>query len=93
MCVCHHCDNKRCVRPDHLFLGTYSDNMRDMDSKGRRGNFGERNHSKLLEVEVRMIRQRYERGIVTAQALADEYGVSQRAVLDIVKRKKWRHLL
>lgn len=33
--VCHHCDNRRCVRPDHLFLGSYTDNILDSFSKGR----------------------------------------------------------
>lgn len=43
MLVCHHCDNRLCVRPDHLFLGTNQDNQIDSVKKGR-SHWGKKTH-------------------------------------------------
>ena len=90
--VLHKCDNPPCVNPDHLFLGTHTDNMRDMVEKGRaRGGSlpGESNgQAKLTEADVLAIRADKR----TQQAIADEYGVSRRAIGYIKNRKTWTHI-
>lgn len=91
MFVCHHCDNPPCVNPDHLFLGTHADNMRDGVMKGRFLNTGSGNR-KLNEHQVRDIRAKHAAGQNRTQ-LGHEYGVTRWAITDIVSRRKWPNVL
>ena len=91
MMVLHRCDNPPCCRPDHLFLGTQADNVRDMHAKGRarKAHGSACGMSKLTEEQVSEIRHRYAAGDVSQTKLAAEYGVSQVMVSQIVRRKTW----
>lgn len=91
LCVLHKCDNRLCVNPCHLFLGTHPDNMRDMKEK-RRQAFGERNAtSKLSEQEVLEMRGLRLRGAST-ESLAKKYGVSLNTALRALRGESWAHL-
>lgn len=94
--VCHHCDNPACVRPDHLFLGTHSDNMSDMTTKCRRKNLGapgsRHGAAKFTEAQVHSLRQRYAAGGVTQEQLAAESGVKQSTISRILSRELWTHI-
>jgi ribosome-binding protein aMBF1 (putative translation factor) len=94
ICVCHKCDNRKCVNPAHLFLGSKGDNNKDRETKGR-GNQqkGEKHgRSKLTETDVREIRTRYANGGISQQQLALEYGVSQKLINLIIHRENWKHI-
>ncbi len=90
MCVCHTCDNRGCVNPEHLFLGTQGDNMQDMVRKGRFDpRVGELNKlAKLTEAQVLAIRASSETNV----ALAPRYGVNESAIGKIRRRDTWKHI-
>lgn len=92
--VCHKCDNPSCINPDHLFLGTNSDNQKDCVRKGRKPNRDGENHplAILSDSDVLQIRARYKRRVVTAIMLAKEYGVSRQQVLRIIHGHRWGHI-
>lgn len=98
LCVLHKCDNRVCVNPTHLFLGTRADNSADMVSKGRsiRGRQGLRGEShpnaRLTQSAVVDIRRARDSG-ATLIAIARAHGVSKKMVLNIVQRKAWQHVL
>lgn len=105
--ACHTCDNKLCVNPSHVFIGTRSDNMLDCVNKGRlrpqnglrkarmavrRFHRGVNNHEcKLTEAQAREA-MACPRKYGAATALAKKFGVSLTVICDIRDGKRWVHL-
>lgn len=89
-CVLHKCDNKLCVNPDHLFLGSNSDNIKDMLKKGRQVKGSKMWSSKLSEEQVREIREKNK--TQSKNSLALEYGVSRQTILNICLGRSWKHV-
>lgn len=103
--VLHRCDNRICVRPDHLWLGTSQDNSRDMVTKGRSGtgdrhvshthpasiNRGEKHGcARLTEAAIREIRSRPTARVTD---LAAEFRISKTTIRDIRSGRTWKHLM
>lgn len=86
MCVCHSCDNRPCVRPDHLWLGTYSENALDMHAKGR---------APARPVPRRTFTVRDPEGnLITATgvgAFCHERGLSRAALVAVIAGKTLQH--
>lgn len=95
-CVLHRCDNPACVRPDHLFLGTNADNVRDMDSKGRRVNAQHRGedhaNARLREADVLRIYAEAMARTRPQHAIARDFGVCLATVNHIKTGRLWAHL-
>lgn len=95
--VCHRCDQKLCVRPDHLFIGTALDNNRDRQRKHRSADVrGERHpRRKLTNTEVLQIRQLGSPGRLNGlnhYALARQFGVSRSLIGLILNKQNWTHV-
>jgi hypothetical protein len=82
--ICHRCDVRPCVNPDHLFLGTRQQNVSDMIAKGRK-------RTKLTAAQIVDVRNRLAAGELQAH-IAQRYGVSRRTVGFIKSGETWKHI-
>lgn len=90
LCVCHHCDNPRCVNPSHLFLGTHRDNVIDGINKGRTHIGVKNGNSKLDENDVKQIRVFANLG-KTQREIGRIFGISKTHAGQIIRRERWNH--
>jgi hypothetical protein len=88
--VCHKCDNPKCVNPNHLFLGTNNDNMRDKVKKGRQQRGERSGTSKLTEQQVLEILAL--KGKETQKFVGKKFGVVQTLIGKIWRGENWKHL-
>lgn len=89
--VCHTCDVRHCVNPEHLFLGTPKENTKDAAKKGRMPRGARHHNSKLDANRVREIRKRHLAG-ESQRALAKEYKVASTIVHYLVHNRTWDHI-
>ena len=90
--VCHRCDNRRCVRPDHLFLGTPADNHHDAVQKGRNARGVMVPTHKFTDEQVAAIREEHATGAIGYRPLARKYKVHRDTIWRLVSRKSWKHV-
>lgn len=95
LCVLHKCDNRTCINPEHLFLGTRPDNVQDMDEKGRRvvgALYGKDSpHHKLNLRQVIEIRKAS--SIEEKKKLSKKFNIAVGTINDIISGRRWKKYL
>ena len=89
--VCHICDNRKCVNPNHLFSGTRKQNMEDCTRKGRQAKGNDLPQSKLTNKQVFRIRDLHDLGL-SVKEITKLFNVTAETIRNVINRKTWSHI-
>lgn len=88
MCVCHRCDNTNCINPEHLFLGTHVENIRDAKIKGRFPRGTAHHWAKLNEEKAKTVKAMLKEGVLRND-IVKKLGISKATVSRVATHKSW----
>lgn len=88
--VCHTCDNRKCVNPEHLFLGSPQDNVADMVAKGRNSRGSGRPQTKQTAETVAAMKEMRGQGC-SYQHIAIKFGISKSGAFQIINGLSWKY--
>lgn len=91
MGVLHKCDNRKCVNPEHLFLGTNIDNTRDMMQKCRSAKGEAQHNSKLKTEQVIKIRELFKLG-QKAKLISETFKIHPNYIYKLINKARWSHI-
>ena len=91
--ICHKCDNRKCINPDHLYVGTHKDNAIDMVVRKRQNlTLGSAHQNSIFdEKTILLMRKEYSEGILISE-LSRKYKSAYRNVWKIIRRQTWKHI-
>ena len=90
--ILHTCDNKICVNPKHLTIGSHSQNMKDAALRGQIDKGEDCHNARFSEENILEIRRMFTTGYYSINELAERWHTTRRAIQLIVYRQKWKHI-
>jgi hypothetical protein len=88
ICACHKCDNMACVNPNHLFVGTYAENLKDARDKGRIGSGVRHSCAMFSQQDIELIFKLENTGVFVKD-IAKKFKCSEAAISNVLSKKNY----